>query len=250
MAGETEKIAVTRQNSEDTDKFLEGAASFADMMFGFLDGSNESEENLRDFVDRDENDDDDEDPSQVEQNKLFWEAQEQLLQAILHRTTSLESKIRQATREALRELDVMGVQCVCRRPVAWRSSLEMPSGEHTYLKVLDKSNPKKGEVRVVIELNFPAEFEIARANEHYKKLIARLPELLVGNTERLKALIKILCSAAKKCMKEKKNALGSLERAQVHASQVARNIRENNAGTIAGGIFGAATEAQGFHANL
>ncbi|XWS54170.1 hypothetical protein CRYUN_Cryun10bG0066600 [Craigia yunnanensis] len=236
-----EKISVTRQNSDEIDKFLEGAASFADMMFGFLDGSNESEENLRDFVDHDENGNDDEDPSQVEQNKVFWEAQEQLLQATLYRTTSLESRIRQATREALREIDVMGVQCPCRKPVAgscrnclqrelsiclqnigfncnickskWRSSHEIPSGEHTYLEVLDKSTPNKGEVRVVIELNFRAEFEMARANEDYNKLIARLPELLVGKAERLKALIKILCSAAKKCMKEKKNALGSMEKA-------------------------------------
>ncbi|KAK6252927.1 hypothetical protein QUC31_014647 [Theobroma cacao] len=224
-----EKFPVTRQNSEEIDKFLDGAASFADMMFGFLDGSNESEEN---FLDLDEDANDDEDLSQVEQNKIFWEAQEQLLQATLYRTTSLESRIRQATKEALRELDVMGVQCACRRPVAggcrnclqrelsiclqnvgfncyicrskWRSSPEIPSGEHTYLEVLDKSNPKKGEVRVVIELNFRAEFEMARANEDYNKLIARLPELLVGKAERLKALIKILCTAAKKCMKEKK----------------------------------------------
>ncbi|EOX99441.1 PREDICTED: uncharacterized protein LOC18608721 [Theobroma cacao] len=224
-----EKFPVTRQNSEEIDKFLDGAASFADMMFGFLDGSNESEEN---FLDLDEDANDDKDLSQVEQNKIFWEAQEQLLQATLYRTTSLESRIRQATKEALRELDVMGVQCACRRPVAggcrnclqrelsiclqnvgfncyicrskWRSSPEIPSGEHTYLEVLDKSNPKKGEVRVVIELNFRAEFEMARANEDYNKLIARLPELLVGKAERLKALIKILCTAAKKCMKEKK----------------------------------------------
>ncbi|XP_022762524.1 uncharacterized protein LOC111308465 isoform X2 [Durio zibethinus] len=227
-----EKIPVTRQNSEEIDRFLEGAASFADMMFGFLDGSNDSEENLRDFVDRDENPNDDEDAIQVEQNKIFWEAQEQLLQATLYRTTSLESRIRQATKEALRELDVVGVQCACRRPVAggcrncfqrelsirlqnigfncyirkskWRRSSEIPSGEHTYLEVLDKSNGKKGEVRVVIELNFRAQFEMARANEDYNKLIARLPELLVGKAERLKALIKILCGAAKKCMKEKK----------------------------------------------
>ncbi|XVE49941.1 hypothetical protein DITRI_Ditri01bG0122400 [Diplodiscus trichospermus] len=227
-----ENIPVTRQNSEEIDKFLDGALSFADMMFGFLDGSNESEEDLRDFVDRDENANEDEDASKVEQIKIFWEAQEQLLQATLHRATSLESRIRQATKEALRELNVMGVQCGCRRPVGggcrnclqrglsirlqnvglncyickskWRSTPEIPAGEHTYLEVLDKSNPKKGEIRVIIELNFRAEFEMARANEDYNKLIALLPELLVGKAERLKALIKILCAAAKKCMKEKK----------------------------------------------
>ncbi|KAK8698617.1 hypothetical protein V6N13_114729 [Hibiscus sabdariffa] len=215
-------VSVTRQNSEEIDKFLDGAASFADMMFGFLDGSDESEENSGDLVERDENADD----LEVEQKKIFWEAQRQLLQATLRRTTCLESRIRQATKQALSEIE----QCGCRvggcrnclqRELSvrlqnegfncyickskWRSSPEIPSGEHTYLQVLDKSsNPQKGEVRVVIELNFRAEFEMARANEDYNKLIARLPELLVGKTERVNALIKILCAAAKKCMKEKR----------------------------------------------
>lgn len=76
------------------------------------------------------------------------------------------------------------------------------------MEVLDNSNPKKGVVRVVIELNFRAEFEMARASEEYNQLISRLPEVFIGKSERLGALIKILCSAAKKCMKEKKMHLG------------------------------------------
>ena len=69
---------------------------------------------------------------------------------------------------------------------------------------MDKSDTKRGEVKVVIELNFRAEFEMARANEEYNRLISRLPEVFVGKAERLRVLIKIMCSAAKKCMKEKK----------------------------------------------
>lgn len=61
---------------------------------------------------------------------------------------------------------------------------------------------------MIIELNFRAEFEMARASEEYNKLMKRLPEIFVGKIERLLALIKILCAAAKKCMKEKKMHLG------------------------------------------
>ncbi|KAE8662190.1 hypothetical protein F3Y22_tig00113719pilonHSYRG00176 [Hibiscus syriacus] len=223
-----EKVPMTRQNSDGIDDFLDGPADFADLMFGFMDGSNGSDEQiLGDFVGGE-----DEDEGQIKRRRIFWETQEQLLQATLFQTTSLESRIRRATKEALRELHTVGVQCGCRRPVAgdcrkciqrelsvrlqslgfncyickskWKSSTEIPPGEHTYLEVLDKSNPKKGDVRVVIELNFRAEFEMARANDDYNKLIAMLSELFVGKTERLKAVIKILCVAAKKCMKEKK----------------------------------------------
>lgn len=76
------------------------------------------------------------------------------------------------------------------------------------MEVVDRSSAKKGDVRVVIELNFRAEFEMARANTEYNRLVSRLPEVFVGKPERLKALIKILCQAAKKCMKEKKMHMG------------------------------------------
>ncbi|KAE8727383.1 protein WUSCHEL-like [Hibiscus syriacus] len=223
-----EKVPVTRRDSDEIDEFFDGAGSFADLMFGFMDGSNGSDEqNLDDFVGGD-----DEDEAQIEQRRVFWETQEQLLQATLFRTTTIELRIRRATKEALRDLHTVGVQCACRRPVVgdcrkcmqrelsdrlqslgfncyickskWKSSPEIPPGEHTYLEVLDQSDPKKGDVRVVIELNFRAEFEMARANDDYNKLIAMLSELFVGKTERLKAVIKILCVAAKTCMKEKK----------------------------------------------
>jgi uncharacterized protein (TIGR01615 family) len=83
------------------------------------------------------------------------------------------------------------------------------AGEHSFLDVIENSSSKKGEVRrIIIELNFRAEFEMARANEDYNQLVRRLPEVFVGKVERLSALIKILCSAAKKCMKEKKMHMG------------------------------------------
>jgi hypothetical protein len=40
------------------------------------------------------------------------------LQGTLYRTSSIETKIRQATKEALREFRSMENQCVCPRPVA------------------------------------------------------------------------------------------------------------------------------------
>lgn len=82
------------------------------------------------------------------------------------------------------------------------------AGEHTFLDVIDNTNPKKGNVRVMIELNFQAEFEMARGSEEYNQLVKKLPEVFVGKVERLSNLIKILCMAAKKCMKDKKMHMG------------------------------------------
>ncbi|MFQ6666771.1 hypothetical protein Gotur_033017 [Gossypium turneri] len=183
-------------------------------------------------------DDDDEkenDGGDDENSKSFWESQHQVLQQTLCRTSSMELRIRTATKEALNDIQKGRTVCVCgksstaencksclMREVSsrlqnagfnsavcrskWRSSPDIPSGEHSFLDVIE--NTRKGEVRVIIELNFRAEFEIARASEDYNRLVQRLPEVFVGKVERLNNVIKILCSAAKKCMKEKKMHMG------------------------------------------
>ncbi|CAD5329741.1 unnamed protein product [Arabidopsis thaliana] len=225
-----------RQSSDDIMKFLDGMASSDDVLFGFLDEGNHSPEDYN-FAAGDESEaDNDTTDCNSEENRKFWQEHEQLLQATLYRTSSIETKIRQATKEALKVVRSKGLVCVCRRPVTdgcrsclrgevsrllreagydcvifksmWRSSHEIPAGEHEYLEVVDKSVSKKGEIRVVIELCFRAEFEMARGSEEYKRLIGMLPEVYVGKKERLKSLIKILCTAAKKCMKDKKMHMG------------------------------------------
>ncbi|GFP95485.1 hypothetical protein PHJA_001692800 [Phtheirospermum japonicum] len=208
-----------------------------DTVFEFL---SEECEGLSPASSIEDNIEDDEEKENENENRCavddnFWESQHQSLQSTLCRTTSLESKIRNITKEALKEAQDAGSVCacggaaddgcrkcrmevVCRRlqnagfnsaicKSKWKSSPDIPSGKHTFLDVVDNTNPKK-EMRVIIELNFRAEFEMARANEEYNKLVKRLPEIFVGKIERLMGLLKILCGAAKKCMKEKKMHMG------------------------------------------
>ncbi|XP_027347876.1 uncharacterized protein LOC113859264 [Abrus precatorius] len=209
--------------------------SFDDTVFGFWEDVQVPSENSSNSGNDDEVDyEEDESFCTTEKNQAFWEEQDQLLKATLCRSSSRETKVREATKEALREMNTSEMVCICRQPVVakscrncllreicdrllnlgyncaickskWRSSSEIPSGDHTYLEVTDNSsNTKRGAIKVVIELSFRAEFEMARANEEYNQLIRRLPEVYVGKAERLRVLVKIMCSAAKKCMKEKK----------------------------------------------
>ncbi|MCL7033188.1 hypothetical protein MKW94_027548 [Papaver nudicaule] len=208
----------------------------ADMDFGCFQENDQNQPSDGICYNEIDDDDEDENPINVAESKAFWEDQNELLQATLRRTSSIESKIRQITKEGM---ILARENCVCpprpaiggggcrscmRREICerlsntgfnsaicrskWRKSTDIPSGEHTYLDVIDKSDVKKGEIRVVVELNFRAEFEMARASEDYNKLISRLPEVFVGKAERLRTLIKILCSAAKKCRKENKMHMG------------------------------------------
>ncbi|XP_022147853.1 uncharacterized protein LOC111016692 [Momordica charantia] len=218
------RIPVTERTSgEDIDSMCR-TASFSDLFFRFM----EEGETRSSYSD----DEDDENSFDVNESRAFWNSQEELLQATIRRTSSIELRIRRATVEIVRELNIESTICECGRSAAgdcrscwrreicnrlqlagfnsavckskWRSSLDIPSGEHSYLEVLDNSSSRRGEIRVVIEVNFRAEFEMARASEEYNKLIRRLPEVFVGKSERLWSLIKILCSAAKRCTTEKK----------------------------------------------
>ncbi|XP_045815115.1 uncharacterized protein LOC123908502 [Trifolium pratense] len=190
-------------------------------------------------LDLDDDDHEDKDETDVnEKDRCFWDTQHQGLQTNVYRTSSLETKIRNATKEAIKEIESSAERvCVCSTKISgtscricllrevskrlqkvgfnsaicktkWRSSLDIPSGEHTFLDVRENTNTKKGEVRVMIEVNFKAEFEMAKGSDEYKKLIKKLPEIFVGKEERLSNLIKILCIAAKKCMKDKKMHMG------------------------------------------
>ncbi|CAN1351247.1 hypothetical protein LINPERPRIM_LOCUS42477 [Linum perenne] len=205
------------------------SSSFSDDVFAFFEESPASSCSSNEFPDEEE----EESSGDQEEKRKFWGTQNELLQATLYRTSSLETKIRRDTKEALIEIEKVRLSCVCReesdgscrnclrREVSvrlqsqghncaickskWKASgngNEILPGEHNYLEVVE--NTKRGEVRIIIELNFKAEFTMARASEDYNDLIGRLPEVFVGRADRLKSLIKILCSAAKACMKEKK----------------------------------------------
>ncbi|GFS46353.1 sugar phosphate exchanger, putative [Actinidia rufa] len=245
MAGATAKIPMSRRilMCENYEFGHSGGSvmNLSDTVFEFFDESSEGSPESTSSHGYDENESEDgdkekENTKNVEDDKAFWETQHQILHETLCRSSSLESRIRNATKEAIKEAQMAGNFCVCRRPVAggcrnclmreicsrlrnagfnsaickskWRSSPDIPSGEHTFLDVLEPSPSKKSEVRVIIELNFRGEFEVARASEEYKQLTKKLPEVLVGKVERLHNLIKILCSAAKKCMKENKMHMG------------------------------------------
>ncbi|KAE8716951.1 Concanavalin A-like lectin protein kinase family protein [Hibiscus syriacus] len=194
-------------------------------------------------VDRGDDDDDDEkenDEASNENSKSFWESQHQALQQTLFRTNSVELRIRNATKEALKDVQRESTACGCgkssmvedcriclMREVAsrlqnagfnsaicmtkWRSypdilHVSISFWNHRFLDVIE--NSRKEEVRVIKELNFRAELEIARASEDYSRLVQRLQEVFVGKVERLSNVIKILFSAAKKCMKENKMHTG------------------------------------------
>jgi len=171
------------------------------------------------------------------EDEIFWTSQHNDLQEALAKDSSTEKKIRADTEEAIRKLRGDDSICSCSGRVAeycrkcllsyvaeqlnrrgynsalckskWTRSLDIPSGEHSYVDVVvDSKSGKRNTIRVVIELNFRGEFEMARPSQQYKTLVDSLPEIFVGKSEKLRTTVRIMCAAAKKCMRDNNMHMG------------------------------------------
>jgi uncharacterized protein (TIGR01615 family) len=76
------------------------------------------------------------------------------------------------------------------------------AGEHSYVDVVVPTRRSGKAVRVVIEPSFRAEFEMARGGAEYRALVAALPDLFVGRSEKLRAVVRVMCDAARQCARE------------------------------------------------
>ncbi|KAJ3695110.1 hypothetical protein LUZ60_000487 [Juncus effusus] len=196
----------------------------------------------------DESSDYEENEGNSEEDKVFWTTLHQDLQETLSKDSSAERRIRSDTEESVRKMQSEPSICSCSDRIItkdfcrkcalkylaeqlrakgynsafckskWTHSPDIPSGEHSYVDVLvdsksRKQNPdsktgKRNPIRIVIERNFRAEFLISRPSPQYSKLVNSLPELFVGKSEKLKTVVRIVCNAAKKCMKDNKMHMG------------------------------------------
>ncbi|CAJ1969411.1 unnamed protein product [Sphenostylis stenocarpa] len=79
----------------------------------------------------------------------------------------------------------------------WEKSPSYPSGEYEYIDV----NMEKD--RILIDIDFRSEFEIARSTKAYKTILHNLPFIFVGTCDRLQNIVTIVSEAAKQSLKKK-----------------------------------------------
>lgn len=79
----------------------------------------------------------------------------------------------------------------------WEKSASYPSGEYEYIDVMIEGE------RLVIDIDFKSEFEIARSTGAYRSVLQALPSVFVGKTDRLQKIVCIVSDAAKQSLKKK-----------------------------------------------
>jgi uncharacterized protein (TIGR01615 family) len=60
-----------------------------------------------------------------------------------------------------------------------------------------------GNGRLIIDIDFKSEFEIARSTKSYKMILQNLPYIFVGKCDRLQSIVAIVSEAVKQSLKKK-----------------------------------------------
>ncbi|XP_071715468.1 uncharacterized protein [Rutidosis leptorrhynchoides] len=80
----------------------------------------------------------------------------------------------------------------------WEKTSSYPAGEYEYIDVISEERD-----RIIIDIDFRSEFEIARPMGNYKAILQSLPYIFVGEADRLQQIISIVSEAATLSLKKK-----------------------------------------------
>ncbi|KAJ8547575.1 hypothetical protein K7X08_011161 [Anisodus acutangulus] len=79
----------------------------------------------------------------------------------------------------------------------WEKTPSTPAGAYEYIDVVIEGE------RLLIDIDFRSEFEIARSTRSYKSLLQVVPNIFVGKADRLQKIVHLLTEAAKQSLKKK-----------------------------------------------
>lgn len=84
------------------------------------------------------------------------------------------------------------------------------TGDYEYIDVLTKDEDDHQNhhqhhqmKRLIVDVDFKSQFEVARPTESYRELTDALPLIFVGDEIKLNQIISLLCSAAKESLRER-----------------------------------------------
>lgn len=116
--------------------------------------------------------------------------------------------------------------------------------------MIASTQSRKKKITFLIELGLRDEFKMAKASDEYHTLTDQLPEIFIGKSDHLNAMVRVLCEAAKRSTAEMKMHLGpwrkrSFMQRKWSGSQE-KPLSLNNASKILGPVTSAGEEHVGF----
>ncbi|XP_072994690.1 uncharacterized protein [Typha latifolia] len=101
--------------------------------------------------------------------------------------------LRSLVAEGLRAVGYEASICKSR----WEKSPSFPAGEYEYVDVI------VGGDRILVDVDFRSEFEIARSTKSYRAVLQSLPSIFVGKDDRLQQIVAVASEAAKHSLRKK-----------------------------------------------
>ncbi|CAN6462996.1 unnamed protein product [Victoria cruziana] len=89
---------------------------------------------------------------------------------------------------------------ICRSK--WEQSPSHPAGEYEYIDVIVAKADGPLE-RLIVDVDFKSEFEIARSTSQYRAVLQSLPSIFVGKPDRLQQIVSLVSEAARHSLKRK-----------------------------------------------
>lgn len=80
----------------------------------------------------------------------------------------------------------------------WDHAGSFPGGDYEYIDVVFE-----GATRLIVDIDFQSQFEIARPSAQYKHVYQALPSVYVGTTDRLLQILNVMTEAVKRSLKKK-----------------------------------------------
>ncbi|KAL8048045.1 hypothetical protein ABFX02_07G038000 [Erythranthe guttata] len=111
-----------------------------------------------------------------------------------NKTCKRKDDLRKIVTDNLIALDYNASVCKSK----WEKSPSIPAGEYEYIDVIIE-----GGERVLIDVDFRSEFEIARSTSSYKATLQCLPYIFVGKSDRLLQIVSVASEAARLSLKKK-----------------------------------------------
>ncbi|PRQ24853.1 hypothetical protein RchiOBHm_Chr6g0277051 [Rosa chinensis] len=117
------------------------------------------------------------------------------LESMIHQPKNLKNKW------VVMKLKMDGYEAsLCK--TSWVSSVKLPEDDYEYVDVMVKDNNLLKVTRLIVDMDFKSQFELARPSPSYKELKDILPDIFVGTEEKLDKVISLVCSAAQKSLKK------------------------------------------------
>lgn len=109
-----------------------------------------------------------------------------------------KADVRRAVADGLRALGYDAAVCTSR----WDKTPSHPAGEHEYIDAVVESGSGSG-ARLVVEVDFRSEFEVARPTKAYRAALQALPPLFVGTPDRLGRIVAVVAEAARQSLRKR-----------------------------------------------